>query len=74
MRIALVNAKFKFLRQVLGEHLFYKNSSSANYLLHKEAIMAVVKYHIFNVQKITKNEKKYMAANSPLFSVGNQAR
>ena len=58
MRIALANAKFKFLRQVLGEHLFYKNSSSANYLLHKEAIMSVVKYHVFNVQKFTKNKEK----------------
>ena len=27
-----------------------------------------------DIQKIIKNEKKYMAANSPLFNVGNQAR
>jgi len=58
MRVALANAKFKFLHQVLGEHLFYKNSSSANYELHKQAIMSVVKYHVFNVQKFTQNREK----------------
>ena len=58
MRIALANAKFKFLHQVLGEHLFYKNSSSANYELHKQAIMSVAKYHVFNIQKFTQNKEK----------------
>ena len=58
MRVALANAKFKFLHQVLGEHLFYKNSSSANYELHKQAIMSVAKYHVFNIQKFTQNKEK----------------
>ena len=58
LNLANSDAKFKFLHQVLGEHLFYKNSNSANYELHKEAVKSVVKHHVFNVQDFSKNKEK----------------
>jgi len=58
LKLANSNAEFKFLHQVLGEHLFYENSNSANYELHKEAVKSVVKHHVFNVQTFSKNKEK----------------
>ena len=56
LRVALAGGKFKFLREVLGKHLLYKDSNSANYFMHKNAIAAVTKNHVFNIQKFTNNK------------------
>jgi len=58
MNIAFNNANFKFLHEVLGEHLFYQQSQSSNYENHKSAVMSVVKYHVFNKQKFTLKKEK----------------
>ena len=58
MNLAFKNAKFKFLHQVLGEHLFYNKSQSSNYEPHKAAVMSVTKYHIFEVQDFTEEKEK----------------
>ena len=58
MNLAFKNAKFKFLHQVLGEHLFYNKSQSSNYEPHKAAVMSVTKYHVFEVQDFTEEKEK----------------
>jgi len=58
MNLALKNAKFKFLHQVLGEHLFHNKGQSSNYEPHKAAVMSVVKHHVFKVQDFTTKKEK----------------
>jgi len=58
MNIAFNNANFKFLHEVLGEHLFYQQSQSSNYENHKSAVMSVVKYHVFSKQQFTSKKEK----------------
>ena len=58
MHIAYYNARFKFINEVLGEHLFYEQSQSANYENHKLAIESVVKHNVFNRQKFTNRKEK----------------
>ncbi len=58
MNLAFKKAKFKFLHQVLGEHLFYNKSQSSNYEPHKAAVMSVTKYHVFKVQDFTEEKEK----------------
>ena len=58
MNLAFKNAKFKFLHQVLGEHLFYNKSQSSSYEPHKAAVMSVTKYHVFEVQDFTEEKEK----------------
>ena len=58
MNIAFNNANFKFLHEVLGEHLFYEQSQSSNYANHKSAVVSVVKHHVFNKQKFTSKKEK----------------
>ena len=58
MRIAKNNAKFKFLNNVLGEHLFHAESwGEKNKLLCKKSNLAILKHHVFNLQNFT-NKKK----------------
>ena len=58
MNIAFYNAKFKFIHQVLGEHLFYQQSQSSNYDNHRSAVVSVVKHHVFDKQKFTNKKKE----------------
>lgn len=55
----LVNAgaKVKFFDEILGDHHIYDGSMSSNYLLHKNSIKEVLKYHIFQIQTFS-NDKK----------------
>jgi len=57
MNLANANAKFKFFHEVLGEHLFYENSYSSNYNFHTTSVESVVRHHVFNIQKFSKNKK-----------------
>ena len=58
MNIAFCNAKFKFIHQVLGKHLFYQQSQSSNYDNHRSAVVSVIKHHVFDKQKFTNKKKK----------------
>ena len=52
------NGKFFFLHTPLGEHLFHSKSASSNYLKHKNSWEAVIRHHIFNVQKFNNDKEK----------------
>ena len=54
MRLAKNDAKFKFLNNVLGEHLFHQESwGSKNRLLCKKSNFYILNYHVFNLQNFT---------------------
>ena len=53
MKIASINGNFKFIHKVLGEHLFHLESTSFINTSHKKNIEAVLKHHVFNLQKFT---------------------
>mgnify|MGYP001189425096 CR=1 FL=1 len=58
LKIARKNGIFFFLHLPLGEHLFHNKSESFNYEKHKNSSQAVLKHHIFKVQKFNINKKK----------------
>ena len=58
MNLAFKKAKFKFINEVMGEHLFHHEAESSNYILHKQSVMSVVKHHVFEVQDFDKNKEK----------------
>ena len=58
LKLALKDARFKFLHKVLGEHLFHPNSESFNFKKHKSAYESLINYHVFLIQKFTKNKEK----------------
>ena len=58
MRIAKNNGKFKFLNEVLGEHLFHPESwSEKNRSLVIKSTFAISRHHVFNVQNFTNRKK-----------------
>ncbi len=58
LKISKKNGKFFFLHTPLGEHLFHSKSASSNYLKHKNSWEAVIRHHIFNVQKFNNDKEK----------------
>jgi len=58
MNLAFKKAKFKFINEVMGEHLFHYASQSWNYIWHKKSVMSVVKHHVFDVQNFEQNKDK----------------
>jgi glycosyltransferase involved in cell wall biosynthesis len=58
MNIAFKKAKFKFMHEVMGEHLFHHEGQSSDYIRHKQSVISVVKYHVFEVQDFEKNKEK----------------
>jgi len=58
MRIAKDNGKFKFIKEVLGEHLFHKESwSEKNKSILKKSTLSILKHHVFNLQNFTSKKK-----------------
>jgi len=58
MRIAKNNGKFKFLKEVLGEHLFHQESwSEKNKSILKNSTLLISKHHVFNVQNFTNRKE-----------------
>ena len=58
MRIAKNNGKFKFLKKVLGEHLFHQESwGEKNRSILKKSTLSISKHHVFNVQNFTNRKK-----------------
>ena len=53
------NAKFKFIGETLGEHLFHSKSESSNYNRHRSAIEAVVRHHVYFIQNFS-NKKEIL--------------
>lgn len=60
LNLALNDAKFKFLHEVLGIHFFHKKSFSRNFEKYHNAIKNLLIYHINNVQKFTKDKNKLL--------------
>ena len=58
MRIAKNNGKFKFLKEVLGEHLFHQESwSEKNKTILKKSTISILKHHVYEVQNFTSNKE-----------------
>lgn len=58
MRIAKNNGKFKFLKEVLGEHLFHQESwSEKNKTILKNSTISILKHHVYEVQNFTSNKE-----------------
>ena len=58
MRIAKNNGKFIFLSEVLGEHLFHRESwGEKNKSILKKSTLSILKHHVFNVQNFTNRKK-----------------
>ena len=53
LKIAFHNVKFKFINDVLGEHLYHEKSMSSNYEAHKSSVNLVIKNHINKFSKNT---------------------
>jgi glycosyltransferase involved in cell wall biosynthesis len=58
MKTAQNNANFLFIKRPLGYHLFHKKSVSSNMSKHFKSQESVIRHHIFNIQKFTKDKKK----------------
>lgn len=58
MNLAKNKAKFLFLNEPLGYHLFHPESISSKILKHLKSSYRVKRYHIFKIQKFSKNKKK----------------
>tara|TARA_Y100000590_G_C15730025_1_gene1016629 strand:+ start:2695 stop:3606 length:912 start_codon:yes stop_codon:yes gene_type:complete len=58
MRLAKIKVNFKFLHKVLGNHYYFKDSGGSGKLkkIHKDAILALLKHHIFFIQNFTKKK------------------
>ena len=58
--LKLINkgAKVKFFNEILGVHTFYFGSQSSNYDLHKNAVINVVRHHIYNIQCFSQDKNK----------------
>ena len=57
LHIANLDGIFLYLSRPLGYHTFHKGSMSYNYKKHILSKFAVIKYHIFNIQKFNKKKK-----------------
>lgn len=57
LNLAFNDAKFKFLHQTLGQHLFHNKSFSRNLEMHHNSLESVLNYHINNKQEFTNNKK-----------------
>lgn len=60
LNLAFHDAKFKFIHQILGTHLYHKNSFSRDFQKHHNSLEAVLYYHVNNKQKFEKNKKLLM--------------
>lgn len=58
LELARKKARFHFYGEPLGIHLMHDKSVSANLTKHYLAEIEVVKHHIFNLQRISKNKNK----------------
>tara|TARA_B100000700_G_C14884796_1_gene779787 strand:- start:146 stop:1051 length:906 start_codon:yes stop_codon:yes gene_type:complete len=58
MLLAKNKAKFKFINEVMGEHLFHKESYGVeSYLKIQESRISILKKHIYEIQNFTKDKK-----------------
>ena len=58
LELARKKARFHFYNEPLGIHLMHDRSISANLTKHSLAEIEVVKHHIYNLQRISKNKKE----------------
>mgnify|MGYP001341235673 CR=1 FL=1 len=59
MRIAKIEAKFKFTEYAHGEHLFHKESYGAkNPNTIKKSMVSILKHHIFEIQNFINKKKE----------------
>ena len=58
LRLALINAEFKFINDFQGEYLIHNSNSSGKLKLHNYNLNKLLKYHVFNVQKFSKNKSQ----------------
>ena len=57
LELARKKARFHFYNEPLGIHLMHDRSISANLTKHSLAEIEVVKHHIYNLQRISKNKR-----------------
>ena len=58
LNIAKKGGKFHYTNEPLGVHIFHKESASSDKTFHLNSINAVIKYHVFKVQKFSKQKQK----------------
>lgn len=58
LKIAKNQGRFFFLHLPLGKHLFHNKSASFNFRKHHLSSKAVMKHHIFKLQKFNTNKQK----------------
>ena len=57
LQLALLDARFKFIRSFEGEYLVHGGNSSGHLALHKQNELNLLKYHVFNVQKFANDNE-----------------
>ena len=57
-RIWRLDEKFHYTNEPLGVHIFHKESASSDKTFHLNSGNAVIKYHVFKVQKFSKQKQK----------------
>jgi len=63
LNLAFFNAKFIFIDKFLGKHNFHSHNNSANYKFHRNSLINLVKYHIYNIQNFEKKKKLLFIIN-----------
>jgi len=63
LNLAYFNAKFIFLNKFLGKRNIHSISNSANYKLHRNSLLNLLKYHIYNIQNFEKKSKLLLMIN-----------
>ncbi len=53
LNLANSNARFFFIKNILGEYIIHGNNNSTKLKLHRENLVKLIRYHLFFVQKFT---------------------
>jgi len=60
LNIAKKNGKFYYTNEPLGVHIFHRDSRSSDKAFHLNSENAVIKYHVFKIQKFSKQKHKLL--------------
>ena len=58
LKLALRNAKFKFINKFEGEYLIHNNNSSGKFELHNNNLNNLLKNHVYKIQEFSTNKNK----------------
>ena len=58
LKAAFVNAKFLFLKEILGEYIIHSDNISSNSLLMYKNSLSLASDHVFNIQKFMRQKRQ----------------